>query len=161
MKSLSHVWLSATPWIVACQASTSMGFSRQQYWSGLPFPSPNTVNIGINWFPRQNWVHITASTASKPQASEEWVPIPIPFAGSTSFTGRQVRMWMGPRQGLSQWQRVLWWELGKRTPSAKLGGRWLGLAFILHFPESGAQAQLHQPDPTASPFAQCDHSLWA
>ena len=30
----------ATPWTVACQASLSMGFSRQKYWSGLPFPSP-------------------------------------------------------------------------------------------------------------------------
>ena len=29
-----------TPWTVACQASLSMGFSRQEYWSGLPFPSP-------------------------------------------------------------------------------------------------------------------------
>ena len=40
VKSLSHVWLFATPWTVASQASPSMGFSRQVYWSGLPFPSP-------------------------------------------------------------------------------------------------------------------------
>ena len=39
-KSLSRVWLSATPWTVACQAPPSMEFSRQEYWSGLPFPSP-------------------------------------------------------------------------------------------------------------------------
>ena len=38
-KSLSRVRLFATPWTVAYQASTSMGFSRQEYWSGLPFPS--------------------------------------------------------------------------------------------------------------------------
>ena len=31
---------SATPWTVACQAPLSMEFSRQEYWSGLPFPSP-------------------------------------------------------------------------------------------------------------------------
>ena len=30
-----------TPWTVACQAPLSMGFSRQEHWSGLPFPSPN------------------------------------------------------------------------------------------------------------------------
>jgi len=30
----------ATPWIVACQDPLSMGFSRQEYWNGLPFPSP-------------------------------------------------------------------------------------------------------------------------
>ena len=39
-KSLSHVRLFATPWIVAHQAPQSMGFSRHEYWSGLPFPSP-------------------------------------------------------------------------------------------------------------------------
>ena len=37
---LSWVWLLATPWTVAHQAPLSMGISRQEYWSGLPFPSP-------------------------------------------------------------------------------------------------------------------------
>ena len=32
-----------TPWTVACQAPLSMGFSRQDYWSGLPFPSPRDL----------------------------------------------------------------------------------------------------------------------
>ena len=40
--SLSHVWLLATPWTVAHQAPLSMGFSRQEYWSGVPLPSPNS-----------------------------------------------------------------------------------------------------------------------
>ena len=40
VQSLSHVRLFAVPWTVACQAPPSMGFSRQEYWSGLPFPSP-------------------------------------------------------------------------------------------------------------------------
>ena len=40
VKSLSHVWLLATPWTAAYQAPVSMGFSRQEYWSGLPLPSP-------------------------------------------------------------------------------------------------------------------------
>ena len=40
VKLLSSVWLFVTPWTVACQAPLSMGFSRQEYWSGLPFPSP-------------------------------------------------------------------------------------------------------------------------
>ena len=42
-KSLSRVRLFATPWIVAHQAPRSMGFSRHEYWSGLPFPSPGYV----------------------------------------------------------------------------------------------------------------------
>ena len=36
---LSHVQLFVTPWTIAYQASLFMGFSRQEYWSGLPFPS--------------------------------------------------------------------------------------------------------------------------
>ena len=36
---LRRVRLSATPWTVACQAPLSMEYSRQEYWSGLPFPS--------------------------------------------------------------------------------------------------------------------------
>ena len=40
VKSLSCVWLFATPWTAAYQAPPSMGFSRQEYWSGVPLPSP-------------------------------------------------------------------------------------------------------------------------
>ena len=51
MGVLSHfspVRLFATPWTVACQAPLSVGFSRQKYWSGLPFPSPgDLLNPGI------------------------------------------------------------------------------------------------------------------
>ena len=42
VKSLSSVRLSATPWTAAYQALPSMGFSRQEYWSGVPLPSPMT-----------------------------------------------------------------------------------------------------------------------
>ena len=43
VKSLSRVRLFATPWTVAHQTPPSMGFSRQNYWSGLPFPSPGDL----------------------------------------------------------------------------------------------------------------------
>ena len=43
MKSLSHVQLFATPWTVTHQAPLSTGFSRQQYWSGLPCPPPGDL----------------------------------------------------------------------------------------------------------------------
>ena len=47
-QSLSHIWLFATPWTLACQAPLSMEFSRQEYWSGLPFPFPGDLpNPGI------------------------------------------------------------------------------------------------------------------
>ena len=43
VKSLSRVRLFATPWTVAYQAPPSMGFSRQECWSGLPFPFPGDL----------------------------------------------------------------------------------------------------------------------
>ena len=43
VRSLSRVRLFATPWTAAHQAPPSMGFSRQEHWSGVPLPSPGTV----------------------------------------------------------------------------------------------------------------------
>ena len=48
MKSLSRVQLFTTPWTLAYQAPPSMGFSRQEYWSGLPFPSPNKTKPKVS-----------------------------------------------------------------------------------------------------------------
>ena len=47
VKSLSHVWLLATPWTAAYQAPPSMGFSRQECWSGLPLPLQYNVNTSL------------------------------------------------------------------------------------------------------------------
>ena len=46
VKSLSRVQPSATPWTAAYQAPPAIEFSRQEYWSGVPLPSPNTGDIG-------------------------------------------------------------------------------------------------------------------
>ena len=43
VKSLSRVWLFVTPWTAAYQAPKSIGFSRQEYWSGVPLPSPHII----------------------------------------------------------------------------------------------------------------------
>ena len=53
VKSLSHVRLFATQWTVALQTPLPMGFSRQEYWSGLPFPSSGDLpDPGIEpWYP--------------------------------------------------------------------------------------------------------------
>ena len=48
VKLLNHVRLFAIPWTVAHQAPPSMGFSREEYWSELPFPSPGDLpDLGI------------------------------------------------------------------------------------------------------------------
>ena len=75
VKSLSHVWLFATPWTVACQAPLSMGFSRQEYWSRLPFPSPgNLSNPGIE--PRSSALQadtLTSEPPGKPKSSSNYL----------------------------------------------------------------------------------------
>ena len=65
VQSLSRVRLFATPWTVARQAPPSMGFSRQKYWSGLPFPSPGDLpNPGIE--PRSPSLQADALTSEIP-----------------------------------------------------------------------------------------------
>ena len=54
VKSLSHVRLLATPWTTAHQAPPSMGFSRREYWSGVPLPS-HYDSLNTKWF---SMVHI-------------------------------------------------------------------------------------------------------
>ena len=65
MKSLSRVRLFATQWTVAHQAPPSMGFSRQEYWSGVPFPSPGDLpDPGIE--PRSSAWQADALTSEPP-----------------------------------------------------------------------------------------------
>ena len=79
VKSFSHVWPLGTPWTAAYQAPPSMGFSRQEYWSGVPFLAPGGLpNPGIE----------PESLASPP------------LAGRFFATGAT---WEAPRSVLIQW----------------------------------------------------------
>ena len=60
VKSLSRVWLLLTPWTAAYQATPPMGFSRQEYWSGVPSPSPKNT-----WSNRQIWPWSTEWSRAK------------------------------------------------------------------------------------------------
>ena len=60
VKLLSWVWLLATPWTAAHQAPPSMGFSRREYWSGVPSPSPSrsaycAINRWLGKKPETHW----------------------------------------------------------------------------------------------------------
>ena len=82
VKSLSHVWFLATPWTAAYQAPPSMGFSRQEYWSGVPLPSPNNKRT---WHLR-NYINLIQNikiTALK--TKQRWVPACDDFT-DTCFT---------------------------------------------------------------------------
>ena len=59
MKLLSRVWLFVTPWTVAYQAPPSREFSRQEYWSRLPFPSPLASTEPPNESPRSMTIYVT------------------------------------------------------------------------------------------------------
>ena len=76
VKLLSCVQLFAKPWTAAYQTSPSMGFSRQEYWSGLPFPSPGDLpDPGIELgFPSLEADALTSEPPEKPQirCSEPW-----------------------------------------------------------------------------------------
>ena len=75
VKSLSRVQLFVTPWTVAYQAPQSMGFSRQECWSGLPFPSPGDLpNPGIEpWSPTLQADALLSEPPGKPKEDIQMV----------------------------------------------------------------------------------------
>ena len=93
MKSFSRVWLLATPWTAACQAPLSMGFSRQEYWSGPPVPSPVWMweldykeNWGLkNWC---FWTLVLEKTLESPLDCKEIQPVHPKGDQSWVFIGR-------------------------------------------------------------------------
>ena len=80
VKSLSRVWHSATPWTAAYQAPPSMGFSRREYWSGVPLPSLYTSlrqhkYIILQFCKTEIW---NKSHQAKIEVSANYIPIPKP-----------------------------------------------------------------------------------
>ena len=80
----SHVWLCATPETAAHQAPLSLGFSRQEYWSGLPFPSP--VHESEKW----KWSRSVMSDSSPSHGLQPTRLLhPWDFPGKSIEVGRQ------------------------------------------------------------------------
>ena len=77
VKSLSHVQLFVTPWTLARQAPLSMGFFRQECWSGLPFPSPGDLpDPGIEpASPALTGGFFTTEPPGKPPVVGKWMLI--------------------------------------------------------------------------------------
>ena len=87
VKSLIRVRLFAIPWTVAYQAPPSMGFSRQEYWSGLPFPSPL---LYLKWLTNKNLLYSTENFAQCYVAAwiggefgEEWIHVYVQLSPFT------------------------------------------------------------------------------
>ena len=84
VKSLSRVQLFTTPWTAAYQAPPSMGFSRQEYWSGVPSPSPQVAlvvkNLPAN---AENGRDVGLIPGSRDNLEEEMAP-------HSSILGRRI-----------------------------------------------------------------------
>ena len=65
VKSLSRVWPSATPWTAAYQAPPSMGFSRQEYWSGVPLTC-------LNFLQRKTWAMVEPKEGVLKISDKRW-----------------------------------------------------------------------------------------
>ena len=83
VKLLSRVWLLATPWTAAYQAPLSMGFSRQEYWSGVPLPFPKhqivrTQTKETTWIQdlasNNHQLHLVQHASFKEQAKQKYKP---------------------------------------------------------------------------------------
>jgi len=75
VKPLSRVWLLATPWTAAYQAPLSMGFSRQEYWSGVPLTSVSQDNINKSKINKWNLIELKSFC---PVKEATLIPILLP-----------------------------------------------------------------------------------
>ena len=94
VKSLSRVQLLATPWNTAYEAPPSMGFSRQEYWSGVPLLSPAFLSM----------------TPQKTNANAPFIQGTYP--GVLRFMGSQSQTWLSDWTELN-WTTLLAWYSGK------------------------------------------------
>ena len=72
VKSLSHVWLFGTPWTTAYQAPPSMGFSRQEYWSGVPLQSTGRMTTQCQLLKYHIWLFHFSSRCSFYLLTQSW-----------------------------------------------------------------------------------------
>ena len=124
LSCFSHVWLCATPQMAAQQAPLPLGFSRQEYWSGLPFPSPMPVCM-LSCFSCVQLCAIPWTAAHEAPLSTEfskqeyWSGLPFPSpqwtwvwvnSGSWWWTGGPGVLWfMGSQRVGHAWATELNW----------------------------------------------------
>ena len=117
VKSLSRVWPLATQWTAAYQAPPSMGFSRQEYWSGVPLPSPEESWAPNNWC---FWTVVLEKTLESPLDCKEIQPVHSKGNQSWVFIGRTDAKAENP---------ILWpphaksWLIGKDSDAGRDWGQ--------------------------------------
>ena len=97
VKSLSHVWLLATPWTVAYQTPPSMGFSRQEYWSGLPTVQFQLLQcywlghrLGLLWY----WMVCPGNEQRSFCRFWDCIQILCFLLSPKSYCGNRKRLWL-------------------------------------------------------------------
>ena len=122
--SLSHVHLFATPWTVSCQAPLSMVFSRQEYWSGLPFPSlGDLANPGIK--PMSPALQVRSSLSEPPvRASSRQLHLPTSVEKKPACQCRRHRFdpWVRKIPWRRAWQHTPVYLLGESHGQRNLAG---------------------------------------
>ena len=94
VKALGHARVLVTPWTAAYQAPSSMGFSRQEYWSGVPSPSPNMLSrLVITFLSRSkrlwiSWLQSPSAVISQTPQNKVWhcfhcFPVYFPWSDGT------------------------------------------------------------------------------
>ena len=127
--SLSYVRLFETPWTAAQQAPLSMGFPRQEYWSGLPFPSPGDLSdAGIE--PTSAW-QVDSLPLSRQENQRRQIlgvgfsPYPATVGCASGYVGNPRSLWVASP---TQWTRVWassrkWWRTGKPGVVQSMGSQ--------------------------------------
>ena len=123
VKSLSRVWLLATPWIAAYQAPPSMGFSKQEYWSGVPLPSHRIIKY---WQINHESNRIILSFLMVPKA------FPVTQTVKNPHTRQEVRVWsLGEKdpleKGMATHSSILAWRI---SSTKEPGHDWTTFTFI-------------------------------
>ena len=106
VKSLSRVWLLVTPWTAAYQAPASMGFARQDYWSGVPLPSPM-----VEWTRSKRGAVTEPTEGVGAGVSFPRDPLSTPSAQARGVSGAQHLLRVGSKAR-------------RRSPAALLLSRW-------------------------------------
>ena len=91
VKSLSCVRLFGTPWTAACQAPLSVGFSRQEYWSGVPLPFPQLLNC-VQLFVTLWTVARQAPSSMGFSGQEYWSGVPFLPPGDLLNPGMELNI---------------------------------------------------------------------
>ena len=107
VKSFSCVWLLATPWTAAYQAPLSLGFFRQEYWSGVPLPSPQRAYLYLNGL-EECILHLCLGTEQgRPEIERPVQKVLLCWACRIRCWNRRVHWRINPRISVALYLHLL------------------------------------------------------